>query len=98
MYGWVTSYFQGIKPSTLLLKTNPAKKKGRVWITAPLAQPLLVHQTPTVSAALPHRPGCLDQMQTSQHRARGGRGESSLDLGLFKEECAAQEAIVRAQL
>lgn len=31
------------------------------------------------------------QMQTSRHRARGGRGESSLDLGLFKEECAADK-------
>ena len=32
-----------------------------MWISAPLAQPLLVHQTPTVSAAgcLLHRPGCL---------------------------------------
>ena len=27
----------------------------------------------------------------ARHRARGGRGESSLDLGLFKEECAADK-------
>lgn len=40
---------------------------------------------PAAQARLP------DQMQTSQHRARGGRGESSLDLGLFKEECAADK-------
>lgn len=52
-----------------------------MWITAPPAQPLPVHQTPTVSAAAEARPP--GQMQTARRRAHGGRGRSSLDLGLF---------------